>query len=410
MFQVCGLHRAHASDASRSLARYWVVPFYYKLKSENAADRRTAKNLLALQDLFREGDGEKEIEGEMTPDFINKVPVRTHRKTLNLATWNIREFDSSKYGKRTKESLHYIAEIISHFDLVAVQEIREDLSALNEVMWILGDQDWKYLVTDVTEGAAGNSERMAFIYDTRKVKPTGLVGEVVLPPKKNQPVRQFARSPFLVGFQAGWFKFSLCTVHIYYGSSTAEDPQRVQEIDELAGFLAKRAKKYRERYHAHEYCNIGLLGDFNIFEITDKTYAALLKHGFVVPQECVGLRTNIGRQRRSFDQIAFLEHDKDVRPGAAGVFNFYKTVYRPEDQGTYRHAMARTIKDSNANKPQSKRSDEYDARSDKRKKSYYNSWKTFQMSDHLPLWVELSIDFSHEYLERKTKKPKKKAK
>jgi len=30
--------------------------------------------------------------------------------------------------------------------------------------------------------------------------------------------------------------------------------------------------------------------------------------------------------------------------------------------------------------------------------AYYTEWRTFQMSDHLPLWVELKIDFSNEYL------------
>ena len=28
----------------------------------------------------------------------------------------------------------------------------------------------------------------------------------------------------------------------------------------------------------------------------------------------------------------------------------------------------------------------------------YNQWRTYQMSDHLPLWAEFRIDFSDEYL------------
>jgi hypothetical protein len=28
-------------------------------------------------------------------------------------------------------------------------------------------------------------------------------------------------------------------------------------------------------------------------------------------------------------------------------------------------------------------------------------WRTFQMSDHLPMWVELKIDYSDDYLARK---------
>ena len=33
-------------------------------------------------------------------------------------------------------------------------------------------------------------------------------------------------------------------------------------------------------------------------------------------------------------------------------------------------------------------------------KLFTGSWRTFQMSDHLPLWVELKIDFSDQYLKK----------
>ena len=32
-------------------------------------------------------------------------------------------------------------------------------------------------------------------------------------------------------------------------------------------------------------------------------------------------------------------------------------------------------------------------------KDYYKEWRTFQASHHLPLWVEIEIDFSEKYLE-----------
>jgi endonuclease/exonuclease/phosphatase family metal-dependent hydrolase len=36
-------------------------------------------------------------------------------------------------------------------------------------------------------------------------------------------------------------------------------------------------------------------------------------------------------------------------------------------------------------------------------KLFAGSWRTFQMSDHLPLWVELKIDFSDQYLKKQKK-------
>ena len=83
-------------------------------------------------------------------------------------------------ASRLDESIYYIAEIISHFDLVAVQEVREDRQALEEVMDILGPA-WEYISTDVTEGDPGNRERMVFIFNTHKVSFRHVAGEVILP-------------------------------------------------------------------------------------------------------------------------------------------------------------------------------------------------------------------------------------
>jgi endonuclease/exonuclease/phosphatase family metal-dependent hydrolase len=353
------------------------MPFYYSIKkAPDDVRKRTAEGLLRLR-------------GQLAAE----VPQRTISETLLLATWNIREFDSTKYGAREAEPLHYIAEIISHFDLVAVQEVREDLWALDQVQKMLGGW-WKYIVTDVTYGTSGNGERMAFMYDSRKVTFAGLAGEVVLPDVRGQDrVLQFARTPFLCGFRAGWSKFNLCTVHIYYGESEPDDPRRIAEIAQLAKLLADKAKPPGIQPDTPDGAatairntspeNMILLGDFNIFARGDQTFAGLTDAGFVVPEELQKLPGSNLDQSKFYDQIAFL-----VRPERfgttkrAGVFNFCKSVYRDEDQETYGPIIGEPYAGA-ANK-----------------KNYYKQWRTFQMSDHLLLWVELKIDFGTEYLEK----------
>lgn len=342
------------------------MSFFYQFDAKNERDRRTAEGLLRLQE-----------------KLAQELPARTISDTLILATWNIREFDSSKYGERTSESISYIAEIISHFDLVAVQEVNADLKALEWVQRVLGDW-WKFLVTDVTAGTKGNQERMAFLYDSRKVKFGGLAGEIVIPPGKGK--EQLARTPFVCGFETGWLKFMLCTVHIYYGSEKAEDPDRVKEIELLSEFLAGRVEE-RTAWSK----NLVLLGDFNIFSPSDKTFKALLKGGFFVPKQLQQLPSNVERNKH-YDQMAFITR-KDWDQGMvkerltrckAGVFNFFALVYRDEDESLYSaemddgYAKARTARD---------------------KTNYYRQWRTFHMSDHLPMWFELPIDFGEEYLQ-----------
>ena len=45
------------------------------------------------------------------------IPPSTLDKSINIATWNIREFGRKK---RRRESFHFIAEILNQFDLIAL--------------------------------------------------------------------------------------------------------------------------------------------------------------------------------------------------------------------------------------------------------------------------------------------------
>ncbi|MBA3531953.1 MAG: endonuclease/exonuclease/phosphatase family protein [Ardenticatenales bacterium] len=346
------------------------MPFYSRLRTHPARER-VAERLLALRAQLRA-----------------EIPPRRVTETLLLASWNIRDFDSNKFGHgpRLPESFYYIAEIISAFDLVAVQEVNRNLSALKEVMRILGP-DWTYMVTDTTEGRAGNQERMAFVYDKSKILFRNIVGEIVIPDSEMPSgQRQFARSPFFVSFQSGWFKFSLCTVHIYYGSDSGEAlEQRIAEIDQIAGFIAKRAKS--------EPGNFILLGDFNIVSPEHRTMQALTEHDFIIPKPLQGLPTNMFGTKH-YDQIAFRVREGELElgdsPKPAGVLQLYNSVFRPEEYGAYQEFMDPKKRDI---------SEKGETLDEKGKQKYYEGeWRTFQMSDHLPLWVELKIDFSDQYL------------
>jgi endonuclease/exonuclease/phosphatase family metal-dependent hydrolase len=352
------------------------MPFFYNLDKSKPEDARTAERLLALD-----------------AKLSDEIPAKTLDDTLLLATWNIREFDSPAYGKRRSEPYHYIAEIISRFDIVAIQEVRLETEPLDKLRGLLG-RWWNYLVTDVTGGTKGNKERMAFFYDTRKVRFGGLAGEVVLPPMETRdanrkkvytPVTQLARTPYLVGFEAGWFKFMLSTVHIVYGTSKAEDPEREKEIRQIAKTMAERAGQ------KHAWAeNIILLGDFNIFDPDDVTFQALTDEGFTIP-EALQQVTNVGKKERFFDQIAFLTPkapaDQLIK---AGAFNFFDVVYREQDEALYVDSMGKRYHENSKG----------EARDAAGKSSYFKTyWRTHQMSDHLPLWAALKIDFGREYLD-----------
>jgi len=67
------------------------------------------------------------------------VPAKQHDRNLLIGTWNLRAFgdltkawQSSKADspKRNYGDIHYIAAVITHFDVVAVQEVRGNIRAL----------------------------------------------------------------------------------------------------------------------------------------------------------------------------------------------------------------------------------------------------------------------------------------
>ena len=209
---------------------------------------------LSKEDRARTIDGLLRLRKQLS----SQIPARSMKDSLMLATWNIRDFGSSKLNPspRSKESLYYIAEIMSAFDLVAVQEVNNNMKPFLEVMQILG-RTWDYIATDVTERSSGNGERMAFVFDKAKVSFRNIAGEIVLPKKAligEAEQEQFARTPFLVKFQSGWCQFTLNTVHLYYGADTGEKlERRVKEIDKIAEFLAARRARRRKLYSLGRY-------------------------------------------------------------------------------------------------------------------------------------------------------------
>jgi len=255
---------------------------------------------------------------------------------------------------------------------------------LQDLMSLL-NLNWDYFVSDSTDGSAGGNERMAYIYDKSKVSFKKMAGEIVLP--KNKLINdgsQFARTPYCIAFQGNWFKFILTTVHIFYGSTAKADMEkRANEIDAITSFLAKRAKK--------EEISYVLLGDFNIPKVNDNTMKALESNGFFVPAAIKEHPTDLGSTMH-YDQIAFnLKLDKNMtvfseKTQKAGAFNFTKSVYSENDLETYKDYFPEK---------------NVVGKTESQIKTYYmKTWRTFQMSDHLPLWVELKIDFSNQYLEK----------
>lgn len=359
------------------------MPFYHDLKKyaqdpsyPNKADW-IARRLLTLR-----------------YDLAQSITKDRHPNSLIIGSWNIRAFDGGM--PRLDESFHYIAEIIASFDICAVQELRDDLRPLKRLKNLLGP-NWDYFVTDVGNHEGANYERMGFFYNKDKVFFRNVIGEIVIRSDTFDDGGQIARTPFFAAFQAGWFRFTLCSSHIIYGDDLSK---RAQEITAITKALLKRAKKEDQVFV--------FLGDMNIESRDDEVWQALEDSGMEVPHFD---ETNM-KGDKFYDQIAYTVKGASTRKTRLlrhGVFDWRNAVFGPapdpdpaapddpefvtriSDADNIAHyepinAAMRTAygKDPYANFAS----------------QYATNFMTFEMSDHLPIWVELEVDYSNDYLAR----------
>jgi len=213
--------------------------------------------------------------------LVNEVPRRLNDNLL-VANWCLNKF--GRYAVRG-EAMFYMAQVLSAFDVISLQEIDRRLDSLRALLEIMGPE-WGYFITDITEGTRGNNERFAILHYQPRVAFDHISGEVVLPDNLLIEGRQFARKPLLAGFRAADFRFRMCAAHIHYGGG--DSIPGIHECETLARFLKRVAGRDGE--------NIILAGNFNIGSADSPAVRAFRDQGFVVPSQHIhptsGFRAN----------------------------------------------------------------------------------------------------------------------
>lgn len=274
-------------------------------------------------------------------DLHKTIPPKHLDHNVLIGTWNIRAFgglteqwDEVMHGspKRNLHALRCITEIIGRFDVIAIQEVTGNMKSLRHLMKVLGPH-WSLILTDVTRGDRGNNERMAFLFDTRKVKLSGLACELVVPEDEaidsDAFIRQFARTPYAVAFQSTGHTFVLVTVHILYGS----DPQdRIGELKAIAHWLDEWSRDANAWDH-----DLIVLGDFNIDRMDDPLYQAFTSTGLHTPDDLNTIPRTIFSEpdepdtEKFYDQIAWFTDGHgyprlSMEYARSGSFDFTKSV------------------------------------------------------------------------------------
>jgi endonuclease/exonuclease/phosphatase family metal-dependent hydrolase len=286
-----------------------------------------------------------------------QIPAKARDKLL-VGTWNV-----ANLGVQDRLDSDYalIAEVIGWFDLVAVQEVNDDLRGISAIHDHLPSR-YELLFSD----ASGNRERQAFLYDSRKVKRLREVGRVAIPPSQlpriarqgtATPFTGFDRGPYLASFQAGGFRFGLLNVHLFFGSEAPEDLDRRTLETFAVAWWADRTHRDANSYVPE----ILPLGDFNLPRATagDRIFDALVALGLETPPHSSQVASAIASDNQ-FDQIAFFPGPtRDRFTGQCNVFDFDGALFQ----------------------------DLWAART----RAQFLSYVRYHLSDHRPLWLQLDL-------------------
>jgi hypothetical protein len=210
-------------------------------------------------------------------------------------------------------------------------------------------------------------------------------GQVILPPDRGPggqgiPVQQFARPPLLGTFRSGSYEFQVCTAHITFGRG---HPQvQLEEVQKLGSYLNMRSR--------YENADLFLLGDFQMGTRGSPIVTALRESGIQIPDELL-LPTNLKRDQY-YDLIGYTSPGQRTFPlgtstPRTGAYDLFEYVLQDESYKEYAAEPAfKKFAHSGQGVPASK------ADKDRSLIRRFWIWKTFLISDHLPLWAELDIE------------------
>jgi endonuclease/exonuclease/phosphatase family metal-dependent hydrolase len=287
------------------------------------------------------------------------IPAKAANRLL-LATWNI-----ANLGAQARRPNDYalLAEVISWFDLVAVQEVKNARTGLDQLLAAL-PASWRTIYSD----AAGNDERMSYLYDSTKVKTRELVGEIAIAPSDLKNVKLpeattarfegFDRNPYIVSFEAKKTVFCLVNVHLYYGDDRAATALQRRALEAYA------VARWCERESTSKYALtpiIAAMGDFNLpkADPSDPIFKALTKTGLQLPDHSTEIGSNLEGDQH-YDQVAFFPAGAGASfTGKSGVFDF--------DGGLFAALWA------------------------SKTEAQFRSYIRYFMSDHRPLWAEFKL-------------------
>ncbi len=228
------------------------------------------------------------------------------QQNIRLATWNLQHFGSSKHDS----TVAFIAGTLRTFDVIALQEVvgKTGPAAVHRLINTLNTgqagNPWKASVSPVTTGSPSESDRYAFIWNSRTVSAVGT------PQLESRYADLIVREPYTASFSARGFNFTVVNFH-----AVPKTRQPESEIKYLKEFPARYASQ-----------RLVFLGDFNVPQ-TNTVFNPLKSQGYrpALKKQKTSLKmkcVNNDCLASEYDNIFYsAAHFKVLR---SGVVHFYR--------------------------------------------------------------------------------------
>jgi len=258
------------------------------------------------------------------------IPLHSADDTIFIASWNLHGLGESSDDAKVET----LAEVISLFDIVALQEIKskEGLAKLvKELNQRESEEKWDSAVSS-SVGEGGAAEYYAFVYRSNRIQhldgPEGVYPELT--------PEDFSREPFYATFRAGEFDFTLITVHITWGELASLRTAECQRLAVVWGYV-------QDLDPAED--DLILLGDFNRDCPKHSAFDPLRERGVIHLLTKAGTRTTFGKTAEGghwYDNIWIdPSYTQDESTGRVGVStpssNSYGAACAPFLEGVSDH-------------------------------------------------------------------------
>lgn len=233
---------------------------------------------------------------------------------VRLASFNIQVLGTSKMGK--PEVVKVLADVIRHFDVVAIQEIRaKEQTIIEDLVAQVNATGRSYdYVLGPRLGRTSSKEQYAFVFDAQRIEVSR--ESVFTVP---DPQDLLHREPLVASFRVRGlppseaFTFTLMNIHT--------DPDETDlELDALGDFFVQVQRSVADD-------DVIVLGDLNVDEYHLGKLGQLPGIGYAIS----GVPTNT-RGSKSYDNLVYDRRYTTEATGVSGVFNLLTEYQLTMDQ------------------------------------------------------------------------------